>query len=189
MKEPFLEPILRRLRIRRIKPHLINNPDIRVLDIGCGWGFRFLKSIEPYIREGVGIDFKVPEIKTRKIETHAVMLDSDLPFPDGSFDVVTMLAVLEHLDNPLKILNEISRILKPRGKVFITVPSRYSKPILEFLAFKLGVISSEEIRDHKNYYNREDLMELISQTINLRVVEHSYFQFRFNNFLYLVRQS
>ena len=63
-----------------------------------------------------------------------------------------MLAVLEHLDHPIEIVKEIERILKPKGKLILTVPSRNSKPVLEFLAYKL------------------------------KIQKHRYFQFYMNNF-------
>lgn len=67
MKEAILEPILRKMRLNKILPHLneFNNP--RVLDIGCGWEARLLREIEPFISLGVGIDFKAPNIKTDKL--------------------------------------------------------------------------------------------------------------------------
>ena len=44
------------------------------------------------------------------------------PFSDNSVDEVWLIFVLEHLDNPSKVLEEVYRILKPAGKVFIRVP-------------------------------------------------------------------
>ena len=46
-----------------------------------------------------------------------------LPFDDESFEVVTMLAVLEHLHHPHAMLQEIARVLKPSGALVLTVPS------------------------------------------------------------------
>lgn len=87
------------------------------MDIGCGWNAKFLSIIEPYIDKGVGIDFKVPNMQTEKIKTIQTTLMDKLPFEDSSFNVVTMMAVLEHLQNPLIIIKEIDRVLEGGGKI------------------------------------------------------------------------
>ena len=94
-----------------------------------------------------------------------------------------MLAVLEHLDEPIKILREVERVLRPRGRLLLTVPSWYAKPVLEFLAFRLGIINKDEITDHKTYYNKKDLFDLVSQLSNMEPERHEYFQIVFNNFM------
>jgi len=68
-------------------------------------------------------------------------LENHLPFADESFQVVTMLAVLEHIEKEKQILREIHRVLIPGGKLVLTVPSVWSQPILEFLAYKLKIVS------------------------------------------------
>ena len=181
MKEAVLEPLLRRMRINKVLPIIRKYPSCRLLDVGCGWNARFLKTVEPFIECGVGIDGKAPEIQDGKIKTQRAVFDESLPFESGSFDVVTMLAVLEHLAHSEKIINEIDRVLTPNGRLVLTVPSRAAKPVLEFLAYQLKVVSSEEIRDHKRYYNVEDLLLAFGQS-NLKMEKHNYFQFGMNNF-------
>ncbi len=105
-----------------------------------------------------------------------------LPFPNESFEVVTMLAVLEHLHHPQAMLQEIARVLKPSGALVLTVPSHAAKPVLEFLAFRLKIVSEEEIRDHKRYYNKRDLRELVALIPELTLTKHTYFQLGMNNF-------
>lgn len=157
IKEPLLESFLRTQRIKQVLPYISRYPNCQLLDIGCGWEARLLKDVSPYITRGVGIDFKAPNIKTEKIQTFTAHLDESLPFESESFDLITKLAVLEHLDHPLEILKECARVLRPNSGLVITVPSKYAKPVLEFLAFRVGVVSRDEILDHKNYFNKEDL--------------------------------
>ena len=184
MKEPILEPLLRRLRIRKVLPVIKHYRDCRLLDIGCGWEARLLKTVEPYIQSGVGVDFKAPDIRTPKIECRRIALDTSLPVSDESFDVVTMLAVLEHLAEPLAIAKEIERALVPGGRLVLTVPSRAAKPVLEFLSYRLKIVSEAEIRDHKAYYDYRDLKALFGQT-GLQMERHRYFQLGMNNFCVL----
>lgn len=212
MKEALLESTLRKMRLNRVLPTIQSFKNPNVLDIGCGWKAKLLQEIEPYITKGVGIDFKAPTINTDKIQTFAYYFESKdsqsidfngegdntfsqvaiqnptqdskchLPFENESFEVVTMLAVLEHLNYPLEMLKQIARVLKPNGVLLLTVPSHLAKPVLEFLAYKLKIVSQAEIRDHKAYYNKQDLQNLIAQIPNLHITTHKYFQFGMNNF-------
>lgn len=52
-----------------------------------------------------------------------------LPFEDESFEVVTMLAVLEHLNHPLAIIKEIRRVLTPNGKLILTSINQTKNPL------------------------------------------------------------
>lgn len=66
----------------------------------------------------------------------------------------------------------------------MTVPSVWSKPVLEFLAYRLRVIAEDEIRDHKTYYDRAKLVSaLVRAGFDLKKIRHSYFQLGMNNFL------
>lgn len=189
MKEPFLEPILRKMRLKQVLPYLKQYPDCTLLDIGCGWEAKLLMSVESIISNGVGVDFKAPSINTNKIQTLSLTLDKKLPFEDQSFDFITMLAVMEHLENDEAILKECARLLKPGGGLLITVPSWYAKPVLEFLSFKLKLINPSEILDHKRYYNREDLIRITDKVNELQIKEHIYFQWRFNNRLFCQKKQ
>lgn len=161
MKETILDKFLRKYRIRMVKPTIEKYNNCKLLDIGCGWEAKLLKSIENYIDYGVGIDFKPPKLKTEKLETIESVLEKELTFENESFDVVTMLAVLEHLSYPEDILKEIHRVLKKDGRLIITVPSKIAKPILEFLAYKMHVIDRLEIEDHKNIIIKKIYLKLL----------------------------
>src|ERR1051325_11740650 len=80
--------------------------DCRLLDIGCGWEARLLRELEPHIAFGWGIDFKAPALAPPKLRTLTSRIDDRLPFDDESFDVITMLAILEHLERPAAMLRE-----------------------------------------------------------------------------------
>jgi 2-polyprenyl-3-methyl-5-hydroxy-6-metoxy-1,4-benzoquinol methylase len=181
MREPVLEPFLRKMRIARVLPLLRRIPQCRLLDIGCGWEARLLLDMEPYIASGVGIDFKAPFIQTEKLTTMCARLNGTLPFADNSFDVVSMLAVLEHLECPESMLREICRVLRPNGFLVGTAPSNIAKPVLEFLSYRLGIVNEDEIRDHKQYYNRNSIVALLTKA-GFTDIEHRYFQFGMNNY-------
>lgn len=109
--------------------------------------------------------------------------DVSLPFENESFEIITMLAVIEHLSNPIAMLREIERLLVPNGILLLTAPSHAAKPVLEFLSYKLHIIDEREIRDHKRYYNKRDFIEFLAQVPKLKLIQHNYFQCGMNNFL------
>ena len=158
-KEPFLEKFLRRFRLKKVLPHI---DDWQVVcDIGCGKHMALLKKISPACKQCIGVDKKVPSINYSNVDVKLFDLDNKIPLEDQSIDVVTLLAVLEHLDNETEIIQEIKRILKPDGKLLITVPTEKAKPVLELLAYKFHVVSKEEIMDHKRYYTVEKLEKIL----------------------------
>lgn len=183
-QENFLEPFLRRRRIGRVLPFIKTMPGCRLLDIGCGWEARFLREVAPHIAMGVGIDPKAPALDGEDgLTTLRSRLDADLPLESASFDVVTMLAVLEHLSRAREIVGEVWRVLRPGGWFVGTVPGPGAKPVLEFLAFRLHIVNPEEIRDHKAYYDRAALCSLLAEC-GFPKPGHKYFQLGMNNFFY-----
>ena len=188
MKEPILEPILRYMRIKKVLPVIMNIKKPILLDVGCGWEAKFLQNIEPYVEEAIGIYFKAPNLNTKKIKTIKQTITDKLPFDDLRFNIVTMLAVLEHIEQPVLMTKEINRILIEGGYVVITVPSRISKPLLEFLSYRLNIVNPEEIRDHKHYYNKKDIEDLFLPC-GFKIIKHEYFQFGMNNFCILRKEG
>jgi SAM-dependent methyltransferase len=182
MSEPFMEPILRKMRIGMVTDEVRKNPNCILLDVGCGFNHKFLSSVEPYIAHGIGVDFKVATMSHGKIRTIQTTLNNILPFENDFFDIVTMLAVLEHLEKPKEIVSEIARVLKTGGLFVLTVPGKRAEPILNFLAFKLGIINKKEIADHKKYYDLSDIEEIVKDVHKLEIKKHKYFQFGMNNF-------
>jgi len=91
--------------------------EFRILDVGCGTG-HFLKVAQDRGWEVAGIEissFSADQARSRHgLNVETGTLESVHP-QDNFFDIVTMWDVLEHLPEPLKTLNEISRILKEGG--------------------------------------------------------------------------
>ena len=109
-------------------------------------------------------------------------LDVDhFPIPDNTCDTVFMIALLEHLDDPLYMLEEIYRILNNNGTLVLTTPTRLAKPILEFMAFKLHIINEEEILEHKHYYSKIEILDLCKQA-GFSDVHYKKFCFGVNSF-------
>jgi ubiquinone/menaquinone biosynthesis C-methylase UbiE len=59
----------------------------------------------------------------RDIEIKRGDLSQSLPYPSGSFDFITCIEGLEHLENPFNAIREFHRILKPGGRLFLSLPN------------------------------------------------------------------
>lgn len=102
----------------------------RLLDIGCAEG-ALLKWAERRGYETYGIDiseFAIEELSRQKLSQSELFVADirSLPFRDNYFDAITCFDVLEHLENPIIGLKEISRCLKERGIFIMSVPNIYS---------------------------------------------------------------
>lgn len=164
-------------------------PGSRLLDLGCGTQLYLLRYVSNIINEGVGIDFyhkKLALIKQSNIKYVQWNGKNELPLPPRSFDTVTLLAVIEHipLENVEAELKEMKRVLKKKGKIVLTTPTPLGKIVLEFLAFRLRVISEKQISDHKKYYTKSDF-ESLCKKVGLKLVTYQTFQLGCNSYVVL----
>ncbi len=160
--------------------------DLDILDIGCGHHASLLRALGPRLRSGLGVDLNISR-EAKNVESlsfREANLETVLPeIPSGSFDVVAMLSVLEHLWEPLSVLRDIHRVVRPGGVVLINVPTWRGKLFLEFSAFRLGTSPSEEMDDHKRYYDKRDLWPMLVQAgFRPRNLRLRYHKFRLNLF-------
>ena len=97
------------------------------LDVGCGAGnmAKALKRERPYLHV-YGVDVSRAAIETARRDREGVRFDlfegDRLPYRDAQFEAVTMFDVLEHVEQPDRLLAEIGRVLKPGGLFHIAVP-------------------------------------------------------------------
>jgi SAM-dependent methyltransferase len=111
-------------------------PDIRWLDAGCGHKIlaRYHEKEEREIvkrtRFAVGCDsFAGSPRQHRSLETVVSCDLNSLPFPDGSFDLVTLNMVAEHLGEPARVFSELARVLDRDGQIVIHTPCASSYEI------------------------------------------------------------
>ena len=105
----------------------------RLLDVGCGYGF-FLKEMKSRHWQVEGIEVSELGRKYAQenwgIHVYSGLLE-DLTLPDNYFDVTTLLYVIEHVPDPLGLLTEVKRILKPDGLILLRWP--HTTPIVRIL--------------------------------------------------------
>jgi SAM-dependent methyltransferase len=141
----------------------------RILDIGCGSCPLFLAAVD--FREKYGLDKNIEvgvanEAKKQGIVliNHYIENEEKLPFEDNFFDVVSMLAVFEHIDPEqlVRVHMQINRVLKPGGIYIMTTPAFWTDGLLKFLA-KLRLISGISISEHKDSYNYSKVSSVLKK--------------------------
>ena len=161
------------------------------VDLGCGFTATLLRWVvgEFKVKKAIGLDLSCNQsLATEKISFQEGDLNNEIVLPDNSVDMITSLAVLEHLSNARKNLQEVYRILKPGGRLVMTTPTPLSKPVLEFLSYKLGLINEDEVRDHKDYYNTIRLKEMLNSAgFAPEKIKASTFLFGLNNFVIAIK--
>lgn len=91
-----------------------------LLDIGCGNG-HLLKDSYRYVKNAVGIEkFEYSKAKFNNILNIDIFENT---FEDNSFDIITFLDVMEHIENENRFLQEVKRLIKLDGTIIITVPA------------------------------------------------------------------
>jgi SAM-dependent methyltransferase len=111
---------------KRCRAVLAHRERGRLLDVGCATG-RFILGMQQYPGwELYGVELNSRAAEIARQATSADIFTGTLDeaeFPDGSFDVVTLWDVLEHLHDPKAALLEANRVLKPGGIVALRVPN------------------------------------------------------------------
>lgn len=179
----LLEPLLARMRANManslIPAHLRRG---RILDIGCGSYPYFLAHTA--FNEKYAIEQQDPTSGVDQVHWYTLDLNADthLPFSDEFFGVVTMLAVVEHLDPDIltELFRDSYRVLEPGGRLILTTPAAWSDSLLRLMA-RLSLVSSEEIEEHTFSYTLPLLGWCFGRAgFSMHRVKFGYFEFFLN---------
>jgi SAM-dependent methyltransferase len=133
----FVEEICREMKDERA----------RILDVGCGTGAN-LELLAQY-GDAEGVDISADALafcRARGLEKVRLGAAETLPYEDGSFDLVTALDVVEHLDDDVAGLREMRRVLRPGGRALLFVPA---------FMFLWGV--QDDVSHHRRRYTLKNL--------------------------------
>ena len=139
----------------------------RVLDVGCGAYPRFLMSIdfsEKYGLDRLGTSSGHDPVRGITHLEWDIETSDTLPFDNEFFDVVTMLAVFEHIE-PARLVSmvvEIRRLLKPGGLYILTTPAAWTDGLLRLLA-SWKVVGPAQIAEHKDTYGPAKISAILQR--------------------------
>lgn len=161
-----------------------------VLDIGCGDGLvaKVILESRNIDKFDVGLDISTREIKkAQKSRSYKKCVVGDvynLPFPDNSFQTVFSNSTIEHLNNLEAGLSEVSRVLKPKGQLIITVPSAFFAGYLLgnrfFSILGLNIVAKWYARffhflvRHRNIHNHEQWAKILHNH-QLTLIDYYYY--------------
>jgi SAM-dependent methyltransferase len=141
----------------------MNEPRPRILDVGCGTGANLQMLSQFGAAEGVDVSAEALDFcRARGLVDVKQGAAEHIPFADASFDLVTGLDVVEHLDDDIGGLREMQRVLRPGGRVVLFVPA---------FQFLWGV--QDDISHHRRRYTLPELKQKLSES-GLTVERASY---------------
>jgi SAM-dependent methyltransferase len=139
----FVEQICRQVTDRRP----------RILDVGCGTGANLLLLAKYGEAEGVDVsEDALAFCRARGLDKVKLGAGEELPYEDGTFDLVTAFDVVEHMDDDLAGLREMRRVLHPGGRVLLFVPT---------FMFLWGL--QDDISHHRRRYRLPELRRVLEQ--------------------------
>ena len=132
----------------------------KILDIG----FSLLPN--PYLKgEVIGVDIYLPN---KKPKNYTKLIKADvtkkLPFKDNSIDTIVLGGVIEHIENHVKALREMNRVLKPNGVLLMETPNPYFIPVM-----------LSDLFMNLKYYFDDTHISLFPRRIILKLLWHSGF--------------
>jgi 2-polyprenyl-3-methyl-5-hydroxy-6-metoxy-1,4-benzoquinol methylase len=136
----------------------------KFLDVGCATGF-FINGIRASSDwEVFGVDFGKAAVKFASEELGLNVVAGDLTetdYPDGFFDFVHVNNVLEHVLNPVAVLSECRRIIKPDGTMYLSVPNGFvdSRDLIEFYKSEKNPARSKS--GHIFFFPARNLLKII----------------------------
>lgn len=173
----WLDRYLQEQRFKKAKQFLRKNDF--VLDVGSDDGLLF-ERFKGFIAGGVGIE----PAAAAMIEKGSYKIIPGY-FPDAcpqgiTFDAIVMLAVLEHIpqETQKKLAEQCASLLKPSGRIIITVPSPRVDDILKYLRM-LRLIDGMHLEEHYGF-NHHDTPSIFKHP-SLKLLHHSNFQLGLNN--------
>lgn len=119
-----------------IRDWVAPTPGDRILDVGCGKG-HLVKALSELGVDAVGIDLNPNASDVAVIPRVRTMSATSLDFDDDAFDAVVSFHAIEHIPHIEEVFREMSRVVKPAGKVLLVYPA---EPVRGLYAIPTSII-------------------------------------------------
>jgi 2-polyprenyl-3-methyl-5-hydroxy-6-metoxy-1,4-benzoquinol methylase len=132
-----------------------------LLEVGCAAGF-FLKIAADAGWRAHGVEIMTPAVEYARAQLSLDVIEGTLEqahFANASFDAVIMIETIEHLLDPISVVGEAYRVLRPGGALCITTPN-YNSIMHDWLGIDWSVLSPAE---HVYYFTETTLTQLMKQ--------------------------
>jgi SAM-dependent methyltransferase len=162
--------------------HYHKTSGVQILDFGSAEGKTILE-MNRLLPDSLicGIEYSKSLIEAaKKLPDNAFILQGDVcsipkDIPENTFDIITALACLEHLSNPVDAVKEAFRVLKTQGLLIITCPV----PFWDNMANKAGFLKEEH---HESVMDKRKLLSVVKEG-GFQLVEYKRFMFAPVSFL------
>ncbi len=156
----------------------------KVLDVGFGsGGVAIAFNQAGAIAYGVDVDPELKDIAERNIIAHGAQADlhiydgKKLPYPDSYFDFITSSSVLEHVSFPDLLLNDCLRVLKPSGRMLLSLPNKWypkeTHTLAYFVSYMPHGLANAYLKllkrspledDNLHFYSYFDVIDILDKT-------------------------
>ena len=176
-----LDRLLQEWRIAKALPHI--PAGARVLDVGTHHGELLFR-----IGGGVGIDPVAPDVHGDVTLLRGTFPDDRITklANERAFDVVTMLAVFEHVRDPRACAKQIASILSPAGRFVLTVPDAKVDRILDVL-LRLRLVDGMSAGEEHHGFDVREIPRILDDA-GFDVVTHARFQLGLNNLYVAIKR-
>jgi SAM-dependent methyltransferase len=161
-------------------------PGERLLDLGAGGGRHAFEAMRRGARV-TALDYSASDLKDvaavagAMIESKEITLDAyagvvngdalDVPFPDATFDRIIVSEVLEHIWDDERVITELVRVLRPGGRLAVTVPTRWP----ERVSWALNYHYHDTPGGHVRIFRQRDLEQKLERAgLYLRGSHHAH---------------
>lgn len=150
-----------------LKPYIKKTKEGKVLDVGCAYGFLLERFPDTFEKFGLDISEYATKEAQRRLPAATLKVssaESELPFPQNFFDIIIFNDVIEHLENPGVALENIRKVLKTEGILYINTPN------LNLLRRKVLAYADKK-EHHISLFSHRALLSLLAET-GFKVVDH-----------------
>ena len=155
---------------------LKKNSDVSILDVGCGMGLMLDSLVEYGNVSGMDMESEAVDYckenaikKGNNIDVRKGSLPNEVPFDKETFDYIFALDVIEHVKNDVRALMKLYSLLKPSGKLILTVPA-----LMNMWSY------NDELNHHFRRYEKKELLNKVKRA-HFKIIKCSFY----NSYLFV----